>query len=478
MKNLTLYFCILLFPIVTHCQINPFQTGLYNAQNTWGINPAYSSVQKYSFQILANNYKSFTNLNTFSINDFINGKNNLSDFLSFNKYTIAELQNLAIDANIMDAQITPLTGTVKIKRFGFGFASQINVNLFEAKNLNFPFLSTFAKITGVGDLVDSVVGNGSFSSFNSFKPFILKPINNYNRFSVNGSYKIIDNAKFAINGGLTLSYYNTFVASGINVKQFDANVKVTTDSVYINSTGIDASLMYALPKGAVNLSSLESNINFRQLGNSITDGAGNGFGFDLGGTIIWKGSANYKKKGRPYKYIAGLSFMDLGSLKTNSGLHGVINIKGSGTIAEAYNNLDTLESIDDIQKYFKNAGFTTTLDSISDINIALPSRVVLHGDAHLISKFYAGAYFSIPLIGDGKKFKLAEIPTRIMFTPRFETKMLSFMVPVDYESKNGKLNLGAGVGLGPFKFGINNITGLLSNFNNMQVYIAASNVAR
>jgi hypothetical protein len=453
---------------------------MFNAQNTWNINPAFSGLNSHSMQLGSTELSSYNNVAKVNLFDLIKNPEKLESIFDIKNIASNQLSSFALDANLVDTKYAPLSFTKRVgNKIGFGLSTNINLNVLEVKNLNMPFVNLLTQfsdidINNLQGSTDSLYANIDVNA--DFKPFKIKPVNNYNKLAANFSYKVFNNKKLNVQAGVSLNYYTSFVASDANVSALNARVRTTKDSFILSSNGIAADFLLALP---VNSSSLnESNTQSgASIARNLFKASGRGMGFDLGGVVTWRGSAAFQKsKKHLYKYMAGFSIMDVGNLSFNSNsFHGTIKVSGAGSLALNYQQIDSLNSFDKITKAFKDAGFNAVLDTISKIKVALPSRFVMHGDAHIYKHFYVGAYFSGSLVSRGRKFSISEVPGIITFTPRLESSKLMVMLPIIYNTKTNLPTIGIGTALGPVRFGVNNVTAFAGDLSNVQFYVSACN---
>jgi hypothetical protein len=479
MKKVLQYLALALLPFFGMAQVNPFTLGLYNGANTWSVNPAYSSVQKGSLQIGASNLQSYNNLGGLGAFDVVNSFISETDLTTFTQIPLSQLQSLNFSGNVLNAQSHPITFTKKIKKVGFGICTEVNTNIMELQNINFPFLSLFSNLLDVEDIINNGGANiGDVNLNATFKPMRIKPINNYNKISGNFSYEILNTNKFMLNAGGAINYYNSVIASDFRLDKLNAQVKSTEDSIYVTSAGIEAQMLYALPVKVSNLD-YTSSLTTSNIFSSAFGGAGRGFGGDIGVTFAYKGSEIYRKLNKsPYRIIGGIAIMDMGNLNVSgNNTHGTLKLSGNGNIALPFTAFDSITTFNQAKQFFETNGFTAVVDSNSRIAIALPTRMVLHADAHIWKNIYTGLLTSIPLANNTTTFSLTQAPTFISIIPRMEMKNFSVQVPLQYDNKTTKPQVGLGLALGFFRLGCADLSGAFSQ-KNLNFYVAVANTAR
>ena len=190
-----------------------------------------------------------------------------------------------------------------------------------------------------------------------------------------------------------------------------------------------------------------------------------GFGVDLGIIYEWRPNhADYKstnnngdaythKHANKYKLKLGLSITDIGSIKYKDGIQETFDITNTGVSEEDFENAD---DFDDILNSFytqtgTEVGYTTTL----------PTAIHLNADWSFSRRFYVNLNTDFSLISKGKS-NASRIPGVVSLTPRFESKVFSFYVPVSVIENVG-LQAGAGLRMGPLYLGSGSVLSVLTS---------------
>lgn len=169
-----------------------------------------------------------------------------------------------------------------------------------------------------------------------------------------------------------------------------------------------------------------------------------GIGTDLGVVYEYKRSAadNYFIK-------SGISINDLGST--------------SYTISQKYSRQFVSHGRDVPIQNFVLAGDSLKIDDALDSlgfktipsgkkTMRLPSTINAFIDVNVILKFYASVAVQFDLNNYSKGYGKANMPSTIMITPRFETKIFSVMLPTNYNKYAG-FNSGISLRVGQFGIG-------------------------
>lgn len=180
-----------------------------------------------------------------------------------------------------------------------------------------------------------------------------------------------------------------------------------------------------------------------------------GFGGDLGFVYEWRPNyADYTKTNsngdsyslkhkNKYKLKLGLSITDFGSINYKEGIQDTYDITNTGVSEEDINNAD---DIDDILSTLY------TLESSSQgIKATLPTALHFNADWSFTSKLFLNLNTDFSLISKGKE-NASRISNIASLTPRFESRLFSFYVPLSIVENNG-FQAGAGLRFSGFYVG-------------------------
>lgn len=190
------------------------------------------------------------------------------------------------------------------------------------------------------------------------------------------------------------------------------------------------------------------------------------FGFDLGLVYEYRPKYdeffyfmnndpnNVRHDLNKYKYRAGLSITDLGSIKFNKGLltHD-FNITSQQFLFSSFDSVSTIQGYDTV---IRNEFQTTVPPDI--IQMSLPTALGLQFDYNVVGRLYLGMNAVIGF--KPKKLGVQQL-TRISITPRWEQSMFEAGIPISYNGY-GQFNFGAYIRLTPLIIlGTNDLLGTL-----------------
>ncbi len=283
---------------------------------------------------------------------------------------------------------------------------------------------------GVKDLK---LANGT--EFNSGKVNI--GINSFSETGIVYGRELMNNGQHFLKGGLTVKKYNGIDFSSIRFNDF--RVKL-----------IDTSISRVEFQGGIEASKSFTNDNFDNIspGNIFSGGKGSGVGFGVGFEYEMRdgdpiSTARYENK---YKFKLGVSIQDIGSMKYKSTVdqeNYSINMNGPKVVSR----VDTANlEFEDVTTYFKTIPGVTAVKNNNATKVKAPTTVTLYGDVRLSNHVYLNALFVGGLVGD--KTAGTRMPFQAVVTPRFESKVFDFGLPIAYNglSKDVKAGLGLRIG--------------------------------
>ncbi|MCB9032773.1 MAG: hypothetical protein H6553_02935 [Chitinophagales bacterium] len=232
-----------------------------------------------------------------------------------------------------------------------------------------------------------------------------------------------------------------------------ANAKLLTNifNAQFGANNINFSKVYtSISDSAINVG--ESQFDF-YLTDRVDDGFKykfgiNGFGIDVGAIYELK-----KDNSNDHYLLAGFSVNDIGKNKYTLG-------KNSRTFIGNNRNVPAEHLVDDegntknIDEILDSLGTKTIPTGKQKIN--LPTALNVFVDFQVVPKFYINSNFQFNVLNYKKGDAKANAPTDISLTPRFETRIFSAFLPMNWNKYNG-FNAGAGIRLAQFTVGSRNL---------------------
>jgi outer membrane protein OmpA-like peptidoglycan-associated protein len=279
----------------------------------------------------------------------------------------------------------------------------------------------------------------------------------YNQWSeIGGSYGgvIWENDKHQIKGGATLRYlmgnqYMSITTPNLNLQYNPTAQTLTAINSQINI--------------GTNMLSDDNSFNFEVSGNN-----GKGFGGDVGFVYEFRPKAEkykYDMDGKTgimdngaNKYLirASVSVTDIGSIKYSGANNKTGNFKGNGVL-KGQEIADTVRSFEGLKNYFVSKGFSADTNNNASTKVQLPTALIAGVDVNIYKGFYANLTLIQNMVSRssfGNSYY-----TQIAVTPRFDTRVFSLGLPITYNSLSSNVSIGAGLRVGGFYVGGDDLFG-------------------
>lgn len=278
--------------------------------------------------------------------------------------------------------------------------------------------------------------------------------------------------KHQIKGGLTGRYlmgagYASLVSRNLSASFFSA----PNNQAQFNVTNTD--LSYAQGGVAVEGGN-DATSNF--FGN-----AGRGFGFDLG--VVYE----FRPKYQSYRYDMdgktgindnsknqyllrfSAAVTDLGSISYSSNnKESKFTGNGNGLVGEEI--ADKIYSFDSLSRYLNQRGLALS-QAATTTKVGLPTALVVGLDYHAVGGLYVNATY-MANIADRLRYGNT-LYSQITLTPRFDTRVFSFGLPITYSSLTKGIKAGAGIRVGGFFFGSDDMLSFFGDGYGMNMYFGA-----
>jgi hypothetical protein len=258
-------------------------------------------------------------------------------------------------------------------------------------------------------------------------------INVYSEFYAGFARSINLAARHSLHVGATVK-----MTSNIFNAQFTAN---NLDFKKIYSSATDSFINVGNTKFDLNVSTVVDN------GFDYKFGI-NGFGFDVG--LIYE----FKQKNSDEHFImVGASVNDLGYNTYKYGKYSR-SFVGNNKDVPAQHLVDAFGKTINIDAVLDSLGTRTTPTGKGKIK--LPTTVNIFADIRVIKMFYINTNFQFNPYNFKKGTAKANMPTDITITPRFDSKIVSVFLPINYNQYSG-FNTGIGARIGQFTIGSSSI---------------------
>lgn len=190
-----------------------------------------------------------------------------------------------------------------------------------------------------------------------------------------------------------------------------------------------------------------------KVSNTIDDGfhykfGVSGFGFDVGAIYEYK-----LKNSNDHFIMVGASVNDLGFNTYTLGKNSR-SFVGNGRNIPAENLVDADGETINLDAVLDSLG--TRTNPTGKTKIKLPTTLNVFADVRVVKMFYINANFQFNPYTFKKGTPVANLPVDITITPRFESRIVSVYMPINYNQYSG-FNMGAGLRVGQFTLGSSSI---------------------
>lgn len=296
----------------------------------------------------------------------------------------------------------------------------------------------FVNLVGVnGELINEISKEdtaGDFSKTLGNPNFIS---NSWGEFGLSYAAVLYQEGQHFLKGGITAKYLQ-----GVANAHFKGeNISLT----YVENMSNSGSSTYTSTGDATYGTSQD----FENNSKIDIDSSSKGFGLDLGLVYEWrpdfdtskKEVANFKELNK-YKLRFGLSLTDLGSINYDKGIQRRYDLNQTVT----KDDYDNAASIDEFLNTYYNASAIN-----GNVKSKLPTSFHADIDWNIHKKFYLNLNGDFSMV-DNKVLNQNTIENRFSITPRFESRWLSFYVPLSVMQYSGA-QMGAGLRTGIFYIG-------------------------
>jgi len=263
----------------------------------------------------------------------------------------------------------------------------------------------------------------------------------------------IDNETFQVKAGATVRYLGGIGYLGLKGKNLDLTYTAGSDSLHTSNSDLEFASNIASSQDAF------TNGTGNVLSNIFSGHSGHGIGADLGVTIVYKPDNPDGTNGRTGAYKAALSaaITDIGSI--NYGSSYTVNVTGNGSIT-ANGISQHIKDYQDFNTYIKAQGYSGDT-GVKATKVYLPTALVISADYNAYKNFFVNAMV-IANVANGANFGSVYY-SQFTVTPRFDSKIFSFGLPITYNMLTNNMRMGVGLRCSGFYIGSDDMLALFSN---------------
>lgn len=325
-------------------------------------------------------------------------------------------------------------------KFGFAFTSRVRA-MNQYNNFNMALYNTI-ETPGLNK-------NGNFdlntSNFN-YTAHIWK------EFAFTLGILCVETPDYQVKGGITLRYLGGMGYLGVKSKNIDIHYYSGLDSLKATNSDLEYSS---------NIFNSDNSLSSSPFGN-FGSNAGSGLGGDIGVVYECIQNTDYEKAderlgrsgvnySRPrFKLRLSAAIVDMGHI-TYKGTNGNYSVKVTGNGGFSSQSLmDNLDAITNFSDFAKTRGFAMTMGP-TDTKVYLPTTSILGCDYNIYKHLYINgtAIINLRNLTDFGNCYYSQL----VLVPRYDSRILSFAMPITYSMLAHDFKMGFGIRFGGFFIG-------------------------
>ena len=449
-KKLLLSISAIMFIVITSRaqQLNlGVATSNYSRINSMYLNPANiaDSTEKITISIIGAGISADNNLG--AINNFSNLGKEFNGNSTMNIFTNSGKENFSMIAPEVVVHGPSIIYSIN-KKHSIAITTGLRV-INQFNNFN---QSLYSTLTNTSSIPNGNINNYSAQKFNW-------TANMWNEVGVSYGGVLIDKPSSELKVGITLRRLGGIGYMSLKGNNLDIHYTPGSDSFYSTHSDLEFASSIVNDKEAV-----FNGINAGNILNSFMGGsAGVGMGADLG--IVYShrfgnpDPIDYMESDVTHNLVLSASVKDLGAIKYNQGSNSMINVSGNGYLTSdgLSNNVSNVSAF---KNYVNQQGFIADT-SAAATKLHMPTALILSADYQLHNRFYVNGTFLGNLAGRqnfGNSYY-----DQLTITPRYDTWLVSFALPVTYSWLAHDVQMGFGFRVGGFFIGSNDMLALFVN---------------
>jgi len=281
---------------------------------------------------------------------------------------------------------------------------------------------------------------------------------------------VFEKGRSELRAGVTVRYLGGIGYLGLKGRNMDLQFNSGSGTLHASNTDLEYSSNILSTNSALSNGLSNNNLFNQFFGSKAGSGVGADFGLMYDYLEAGASADNYDMDGKTnipnptknrYKLRLSASVTDLGFINYNKDNNSTVNVTGNGTL-NASDIANNVKSFNDFTAYARAHGFGADT-SRAATKLYMPATMLLSADYHAWRKIYVNATYVINMVNRqnyGNSFY-----DQVTITPRYDTRIFSFAVPVTYGMLANNMKMGLGVRALGFFIGSDD---LLVLFNNKQ----------
>ena len=294
---------------------------------------------------------------------------------------------------------------------------------------------------------------------------------------------LYDKWEHEIKFGVTLRYLGGIGYVGLKGNNLDVHYKNGNDTVYATNSDLEFASNILSTRNAVFNGVSNNNLLSQFFGAKDGNGVGGDIGVVYDYNPAWMPEHNretYDMDGKTgivdnsknrYLLRFSASVMDIGAITYKSSTNSNAEVSGNGYITgQGLSN--HVSNYSDFRTYIVGQGFSADTAHINT-KVHMPTTLRLSADYHAYRWFYVNASF-IGNLAVRENFGNSYY-NQVTVTPRYDTRIFSFGLPITYSAIDKKVKLGLGARVSGFFIGSDDMLGFVSKHpNSFNFYVGGS----
>ena len=268
----------------------------------------------------------------------------------------------------------------------------------------------------------------------------------------------IDNDRSLLKAGFTVRRLGGVGYLSLKGNSLDLHYQSGSDSFFANNSDLEFASNVVNDRSAVFNGVNTGNLLGRFFG--ATDGIG--VGGDIGVVYRYRigklEDANDKESGKSHDIVISAAVKDMGSINYSKNVNANISVTGNGFLTGKglSKNVNDATSF---KNYLQQQGFSADTSSV-DTKLHMPTTLILSADYEIHKRIFVNATF-ISNLANRQDFGNSYY-NRLAVTPRYDTRLISFAIPISYSWLAKDIKMGFGFRFSGFFIGSDDMLALFS----------------
>lgn len=260
--------------------------------------------------------------------------------------------------------------------------------------------------------------------------------------------------------GATVRFLGGIGYLGLKSDNLKIKYSAGTDSFFASNSDLE------FASNLVSVNNAKSDgLDASRVFNNLFGAKARGFGGDIGVSYSYQpetsgpSDANDKSPNSDYLFRVSAAITDFGAIKYKQGENYIVNVTGNGYVT-GQGLVDNSKSYTEFRNYAVKQGFTADTASV-DTKLYMPTTLIVGADVHAWKRIFINATGAMNLAN--RQHFGNSYYSQITVTPRYDSRVLSFGLPITYSMLANDMKVGMGIRFYGFYFGSDDMMAVFSN---------------